>query len=365
MDPRAQHMATVLVNYCLGVRPGWWVLIWSHLPGEPLVVACTEEILRAGANPSVLFNSEENQEAFLREANDEQLRFLDPMGRVGIEQADALINIRATGNSRTLSSVDPARIALREKAREPLIETYMSRFIDDYRLTITEFPTNGSAQDAGMSLRQYEDFVYGAALLNEPDPVTAWADLGRRLNHLVEWLKDKSEVHITGEGTDLRVGVGGRTWVADDGHLNFPGGEVFTGPREDGVEGTVTFNTPGYYQGNEVSGVRLRYEAGKVVDATATANEAFLHRMLEMDDGARRLGEFAFGANPNIQKFTRNVLFDEKIGGTLHMALGRSIPQTRGENMSALHWDMVYDLRGGAEVTVDGRLFSRGGQFQV
>lgn len=365
MDPRAEKMATVLVEYCLAVQPGEWVAVMTETPGEPLAVACAGAILKAGGHPTTHLGSDHLQEVLLREGSDEQLAFIPPTSRTIYEQADRLILIRAPRNSRTLSGVDPGRIAVQNKAMEPLRETYMRRFIDAYRLVISEFPTYANAQDAGMSLRDYEEFVYGAALLSDPDPKAAWQRLGERQQRLVEWLRDKSEIHITGPGTDLRVQVAGRTWVNDDGHLNFPGGEVFTGPHEDGTEGTVTFNAPGYYSGREVTGIRLRYEAGKVVDASASSDEVFLLQMLDQDDGARRLGEFAFGTNPNIQKITKNTLFDEKIGGTLHMALGRSIPQTKGTNVSSIHWDMVYDLRQESEVRVDGQLFSRNGEFQV
>lgn len=216
-----------------------------------------------------------------------------------------------------------------------------------------------------MSLHDYEEFVYGAGLLFEPDPVQAWKNLAARQQAIINWLSDKQTIHITGPGTDLTVSVAARTWINDTGHENFPGGEVFTGPIEDSTQGVIQFTFPAFYQGREVTGVRLAFERGVVVEATATSDEDYLNKMLDMDAGARRLGEFAFGTNPGIQTFTKNTLFDEKIGGTLHMALGRAYPETGGENVSALHWDMVYDLRGGSEVTVDGKAFSRNGEFCI
>ncbi|GAC1322501.1 MAG: aminopeptidase [Chloroflexota bacterium] len=365
MDPRVEKMAHVLVNYCLAVKPGEWVSMNSELPGEPLVVACAEAILKVGGHPTAQLQSDAMNETLLYQGNDDQLAFTSPAARVVFDQADKIINIRAPQNSRSMSGVDPTRIAIRNKAMQPLMETYMHRFIDAYKVVITEFPTYAAAQDAGMSLRQYENFVFDAAQLNHADPMAAWRSMGERQQRLVEWLQDKSEVHISGPGTDLTLNVAGRTWINDDGHLNFPGGEVFTGPHEGATQGTISFNLPGYYQGREVTGVRLRYESGKVVDAGAVGDEEFLLQMLDMDEGARRLGELAFGSNYNVQKVTKNTLFDEKIGGTLHMALGRSIPQTGGQNMSAVHWDMVFNLRDGAEVTVDGALFSQNGEFKV
>jgi aminopeptidase len=255
---------------------------------------------------------------------------------------------------------------MRQKALEPLLATYLNReAAGEMRVTGAQYPTPAAAQDASMSLTDYEDFVYGAGLIDEPDPVEAWKQLGRRQEKVIEWLTGKETVQIVGPGTDLTLSVAGRTWVNDDGHANFPGGEVFTGPIEDSANGVIQFTYPAYLHGPEVTGVRLVFKDGKAVEASATGNEEYLLQMLGMDEGARCLGEFAFGTNPGIQRFTKNTLFDEKIGGTLHMAVGRSIPETGGVNESALHWDMVYNLREGAEVRVDGELFSKNGEFCI
>jgi len=366
VDPRPEKMADVLVNYSAQVRGGDWVVIEAHVLGEPLVEACVRAALRAGANPTVHLSSDDIQETVLREATEEQLTFVSPSYRITFEQADARIVILAPSNTRALSGVDPDRMALAQKAREPVMETFMRRSAaGELRWTIAAYPTQAAAQDAGMSLHDYADFVYGAGLLDESDPVAAWQSLGERQQRLIDWLQDKETVHITGPGTDLNVSVAGRTWLNDDGHKNFPGGEIFTGPVEDSVNGTIEFTYPAYLPGREVSGVRLVFERGVVVEASARDGEDFLHRMLDMDEGARRLGEFAFGCNPGIQQFTKNTLFDEKIGGTLHMALGRAYPETGGTNLSALHWDMVYNLRNGAEVTVDGEVLSQNGEVRV
>jgi aminopeptidase len=366
MDPRLRKMADVLVNYSVGAKPGQWIAIQTPIPGEPLAVACTEAILRAGAHPSVFFASEEVQEARLRLSNDDQLTFIAPTARLLLEQADATIAILAPRNTRSLSGIDPQQMAKSSKAMQVLGELQMTRTADgSFRWTIAAYPTPAGAQDANMSLRAYEDFVYGAGLLDEDDPIAAWRALAQRQQQLIGWLEGKREFHITGSGTDLRLSVEGRTWINDDGHFNFPGGEIFTAPVEDSVEGTIQFNFPAFYGGREVTGVRLVYRGGRVVEASATGDEAYLLQMIDLDENARRLGEFAIGTNPGIHDFTKNTLFDEKIGGTLHMALGRSIPGTGGENQSALHWDMVYNLRDGAEITVDGQLFSRNGEFAV
>jgi aminopeptidase len=367
MDPRVEKLADVVVNYCVSVKSGDWVVIQSSFLGEPLADACVAAVLKAGGYPSVVYNGPHNRETYFRHANDDQIKFISPLNRTAIEQMDVSIAIDAPTNTRSASGLDPAKLAMANKAGEPLFVTYMQRVAEGkLRWTLTVCPTEAGAQDAGMSLRDYEDFVYNADMLSEPDPVAAWNALGERQQRIADWLENKSVIHIDGPGTDLTVNVEGRHWENDQGKLNFPGGEVFTGPHENATEGTIEFSFPGFYAGREVTGVRLVFKEGKVVDASASGDNAFLQEMLNMDEGARRLGEFAFGLNPGIQKFTKNTLFDEKIGGTLHMALGRSIPETGGTNESALHWDMVYELRGnGARVTVDGQTFIEDGKVVI
>lgn len=366
MDPRVDAMASVLVNYSVGVKKGDWIVIQSPILGEPLADACTKAVLEAGGQPTVLFSSEVISETIYRTADDEQLKYISPVTHTIFEQSDGRISILAPRNTRALTQIDPARMALSSQAATPLQELMMRRTAEgSFHWTIGAYPTPAAAQDANMSLRSYENFVFGAGLLDRPDPVQAWKEVGERQARLVEWITPRSEIHITAPGTDLRLSVAGRTWLNDDGKKNFPGGEIFTAPIEDSVEGFVEFSFPAFYGGREVTGVRLVFERGVVTEATARGDEAFLQQMLGMDEGARRLGEFAFGTNPGIQRFTKNTLFDEKIGGTLHMALGASYPESGGQNKSALHWDMVLDLRNESEVTVDGELFSRNGEFQV
>jgi aminopeptidase len=366
MDARITKMADVLVNYSIGVRPEDWTVIQTTPHGIPLAVACVEAILRAGGYPGMNLYSEEIQEAVLRHASDRQLAFVSPTARTIVEHEDCSIGIMAPGNTRAMAGIDPQRLALQAKAASPVQETYMARAASgDLRWTATAYPTQAAAQDAGMSLREYEDFVFGAGLLDAPDPVEAWQRLGERQQRVAEWLEGKDEMRVHGPVTDLTLSVAGRTWLNDDGHKNFPGGEVFTSPVEDSAEGVVQFAYPAAYGGREVTGVRLVFRAGKVVEAHATADQAFLQEMLALDEGSSLLGEFAFGTNPGIPRFTKNVLFDEKMGGTLHMALGHSILEAGGTNISGLHWDMVFDLRTETEVTVDGQVLLKNGVFQI
>jgi aminopeptidase len=232
----------------------------------------------------------------------------------------------------------------------------------------TLYPTQAHAQDAEMSLEEFTEFVYGACFLNEDDPAAAWTRLGQQQQRYVDWLKGKHRVRVRGTDTDLRLSVEGRVFINSDGKRNFPSGEFFTGPVEDSADGTIRYSIPSIYGGRPVQEIRLRFEQGRVVEASAAQGESFLRQMLELDAGARYLGEFAFGNNFGITRGIRNILFDEKIGGTVHLALGQSYPETGGQNASALHWDMICDLRpaaGGGEVWVDDELFMRDGQLVV
>jgi aminopeptidase len=366
VDPRVQKLAEIVVGYAVGVRPGDCVVTTTTTSGEPLARACQDAILKVGGHPSTILESEAMQEGFLRHAGDDQLRFPSPFTRVMAQQADCIITILAPSAIRPFAGIDRARLALRDKATQHLREIVSQREQSgELRRTITQYPTEAAAQRAGMSGPDYEEFVYDAAFLDEEDPVAAWRALSRRQQRLIEWLSDKRTIRVVAPGVDLTVSVAGRTWINSDGHRNFPSGEVFTGPIESLTSGSIAFNCPAYIHGNEVSDVRLAFDRGVVVEASAGLGDEVLQEMLRMDDGARRLGEFAFGTNDRIQTLTGNTLFDEKIGGTLHMALGRSYPETGGTNASALHWDMVYDLRGGGDVFVDGQLFSRDGVFQI
>jgi aminopeptidase len=359
-------MANLLVNYSVGVQPGQWVVVESNPLGEPMVAALVEEVLKAGGLPTPTFFSEAADLVMLRHANDQQLSFVAPIHEMEAQKADVQISIGAPANTRARAGIDPSRLAVQQKGRERILTVVMERAAQgSLRWTYAMYPTNASAQDAGMSLEEYEDFVYGAGLLDRPDPVAAWKEVGERNARLIEWLRPRQTVLITGPMVDLKVGVAGRTWDNDDGRFNFPGGEIYTGPQEDVTEGYIQFSYPAYEAGREATDVRLVFESGRVTEASASSGEDFLLEMLNMDEGARRLGEFAFGTNYGIQRFTKNTLFDEKIGGTLHMALGASYPETGGQNQSALHWDIVHNLRDGTEVRVDGELFSKNGEFCV
>jgi aminopeptidase len=365
-DPRVEALAQILVRYSTKVQNGDVCAIQSTTPAEPLVQAVYEEVLRAGGLPIVQLSTEGAAAAFYELASDEQLDWIPPTAKWTTENADVRIAIMADTNPRELSQVDPARQARSQKARKPLMETSMKRSADgDYRWALTLFPTQAYAAEAGMSLARYEDFYYAACLATDGDPVTAWQRQSDEVHRLVEWIEGREEVRITAPGTDVRMSIAGRSFVAATGERNMPDGEFFTGPVEDSAEGEVSFSFPASYGGREVDGVRFRFEEGRVVDASAEKGEEFLLEMLDTDEGARRLGELGIGTNYGITAGTKEILLDEKIGGTVHMAIGMSYPQTGGLNDSAVHWDMVCDLRQGGSIVVDGEELQRDGRFVV
>ena len=365
-DQRAEALAQILVRYSTGVKEGDVCVLQSTTTAEPLVQAVYEEVLRAGGLPIMQLTTEGAQAAFFDLASDAQLDWLPPTSTWAAENADVRIAVMADANARDLSRADPKRQARAQKARKPLMDTSMRRAAaGEYRWSLTLFPTHAYAAEAGMSLAQYEDFYYAACLVNDADPVTAWRRQSDEVKRLSEWVSGREEVQVRGPGTDIRLGVAGRTWIPCVGEHNMPDGEFFTGPVEDSVEGEVSFSFPATYSGREVSGVRFRFEGGRIVDASAERGEDFLIEMLDTDDGARRLGELGIGTNYGIATGTKEILLDEKIGGTVHMAIGMSYPESGGSNDSAVHWDMVCDLRQGGSITVDGEELQRDGRFVV
>ncbi|HST55421.1 MAG TPA: aminopeptidase [Solirubrobacteraceae bacterium] len=365
-DQRAQKLAQVLVQYSTEVQPGELVAIEGESAAEPLIQAIYEEVLRAGANPVVLMTPASAQSAFFTIANEQQLDYVSPIALQLTEQADVRMRIAATVNPRELSEVDPQLQVRRQRAMSPLMETIMTRSAaGEMRWVVCQYPTTGYASEAELSLASYERFLYGACLCDLDDPLAAWRNQAGEVNRLAAWIEGREQVHIQGPNTDLRLSIAGRKFIAADGKRNMPDGEFFTGPVEDSAEGEISFHLPTNFGGREVSGVHLRFQAGKVVDASAERGEQLLHQMLDSDPGARRLGELGIGTNFSITRGTRSILFDEKIGGTVHLALGRSYPETGGINESALHWDLICDLRKGGTITVDGVELQRDGVFSV
>ena len=360
------RLAELVVSYCIDAQPGETVLLEAPSLAAPLVNELYRRVLAAGAHPLPRVAVDGAEELVLREATERQLDWVNPRRADELRLADARVIVYAEWNSRELTSVDPARQARVARAHEPLATEAMARAArGELKWVVAGYPSASGAQDAEMSLEDYSGFVRGALLLDEADPAAAWRAFAAEVARVEEILDATRELRVVGEGTDLRLSAEGRTWVGSVGRENMPDGEVFTGPVETSVEGTIHFTFPAIFQGHEVEDVRLRFEAGEVVDATAARGQEFLREMIAMDEGARRVGEFAFGLNDGIDLFTRNILFDEKIGGTVHLALGASYPETGGVNRSGLHWDMICDLRAGSEVYADDELVYRDGRFVV
>ncbi len=365
-DIRLQRMAQVLVCYSLGVKKGDRLAIQGGAVAAPLIREVVREAIRAGAYPEVFTQVPGVQEIILKEGSDEQLAYIPPALRMVIEEYETTLQLFSSENTKSMSGVDPSRMALAQQATRELSNTFMKRSAEgSLRWSIAMFPTNAHAQDAEMSLSDFEDFMYRTCFLNDEDPVARWQDLSKKQERLVQWLNSKHTVHLRGQDTDLTLSIDGRTFINDDGHKNFPGGEFFTSPVEDSANGYIRYSFPASFGGRSVEDVRLRFENGVVVEATAAQGQDYLDKMLGMDEGARRLGEFAFGNNRNVDRCTKNILFDEKMGGTVHLALGAGFPEVGGSNESALHWDMVCDLRSGSEIRVDGELFCKDGEFVV
>ncbi|MGZ4258294.1 MAG: aminopeptidase [Gaiellaceae bacterium] len=357
-DPRVEAYAKLLVEDCLDVQPGWQVMVSGGVLARPLLEALSATIARRGAYAiqrlslgGVRFNL-----PWIQEAPDELLDNPAPLEVQAFRDADAWVAIEAPENTRELSALAPERLARLQAGLRPHLERMYSF---ELKWVGCQFPTAALAQDAGMSLTDFEDLLYGACLLD-------WGVERERMQHYAERFDEGEEVRIVAEGTDLTLSLAGRKGEVDAGGANMPGGEFFYSPLEDSASGTIAFTEfPATYTGREVSGIRLRFEDGRVVDASAEVNEDFLVEILDRDEGSRRLGELGIGCNPRITRYMKNTLFDEKIDGTVHLALGNGLPEVGGVNVSQVHWDIVKDLREGGRLELDGKVVQESGKWLI
>ena len=364
-DPRIKKLAQVMVRYSLGIKRGQKVYLQTSPAGQEFNLAFYEEAIKAGAHVDVIMSLPGAVEIFLKHASNQQLDFVSPVRKLIAETFDASLYIEANHNSRSLAGIDGSRMARARKALAPLSTQLMQRSAEGtHRWCLTVYPTHAMAQDANMSLADYREFVYGAGMLNEADPVAFWREEGRKQKELASWLKGHDRAVLKGENVDITLSIKDRVFEISDGKYNFPDGEIFTSPVEDSVNGWIRFKYPALYQGQEVNDIELWFENGKVVKEKAGKNQEYLTSMLNIDAGARVLGEWGIGTNYGIQRFTRNMLFDEKIGGTIHFAVGAGFPECGGRNESGLHWDMLCDMAD-SEITLDGDLFYRNGKTVV
>ncbi len=365
-DPRYDKLADLLVNYSTSVQPGEWVGILGDVSALPYMRAVYLAVLRAGGYPAVYMSDETMKRMFLREANDDQLRWLDPAMSLYYEQADVYIRIGALPNPRAMTNISASRVSQLQQAQSPWLRTRMKRAAEGKMKWVgTLVPSEGTAQDAGMSLEEYEDFYFSATFVDREDPVAEWRAMGEMQQRKIDWLRGRKHVKLQGSNVDLELSIDGRTFINACGERNMPDGEIFTGPVEDSVNGWIRYSYPSIVQGRAVEGIELRFEQGRVVSASAQKNEELLHAQLDTDAGSRYLGEFAIGTNFGIDRFTGQILFDEKIGGTIHTAIGAGYPDTGSKNQSAVHWDMICDMRTDSAIYVDGELFYRDGAFVV
>jgi aminopeptidase len=367
-DSRILKLARLIVHYATAVQPGDVVLIRGLSPlAEPLIQALYQEALRAGAYPFPYMHVS-MEDALAIDATDD-LKLLsepNPMLMQMYAQADVVIGIHAAENVRGLSGYTTENQSARALARSAPIKIQKARQADkSLRRCTTTFPTQAYAQAAGMSLLQYADVVFRACKVHLDDPVAAWVALREQQQRLVNFLVGKKHLHVVGENINLQMSIEGRIFINSAGTANLPDGEIFTGPVEDSVNGWVRFTYPAYYHDVEVQGIALTFEHGRVIEAIAAKNESFLHRMLDSDEHSRLLGEFAIATNTDIQQFTGDILLDEKMGGTIHLALGQGYLETGSLNQSQIHWDMICDMRGSSEIEVDGIVFYRDGLFLV
>jgi aminopeptidase len=364
-DPRLEKLARVLVDYSLELKPGQTFWLRTSPLAEELNLAVYEEAVRAGAHVFVDQRMPGAEEIFFKYASDEQLDYVSPIRELIAEQFDASLYIDAEHNSRKLSGIDGARIARARKAGAGLFHKITQRSAEgSYRWCITVYPTNSMAQDADMSLADYREFVYAAGMLNEEDPVAFWREQGKKQTELSNWLKGHDRAALKGADVDITLLIKDRRFEISDGQYNFPDGEIFTSPVEDSADGWIRFKYPAIYAGQEVTDIELWFENGRVVKEKAGKNQDLLTSLLDTDAGARTLGEWGIGTNYGIRRFSKNMLFDEKMGGTIHFAVGMGFPECGGRNESGLHWDMLCDMAE-SEITIDGELFYKDGKTVI
>jgi aminopeptidase len=365
-DPRIQKLAQILAGYSTAVRPGDRVAIETTTNAEPLVRALYEQTLKHGGHPHLLLRLPDQDKIFLESASDAQLDFTPAFQKLVTEQFEVYIRARADVDTRALRDIPPARQSRWQKGMAPVRNMMIRRGAEkSLRWVLAQFPTEAYAREAGLDFNVYQDFVYGACHAddNTPDPVAYWTSVEEKQRRIVERFEGHDKVKLIGPNVELSLSVKGRKFNNSSGHFNMPDGEIYTGPVEDSVNGWVRFSYPAIYQGRIVEGVELTFEKGRVTSSSASVDQEFLQKMIASDVGSHYLGEFAIGTNFEIDRFTRNILFDEKIGGTFHIALGAGYPETGSLNTSVIHWDFICDLRDDSEIRVDGVVVYRNGQF--
>jgi len=357
--------ANLLTRYCLDLKANDRVYVSSTYLAEPLLQEVFKAALELGAHPILHVDIDDTDRLMLQFANPDQLAFVNPLTKEAMGNFEAYLNIRAPFNMKSLQGIDNQKMKLRQDAMKGVNKAYFERTASGaMRRSLCQFPTQAAAQEAGMSLSEHQRFVYSACRLDEDDPVAAWLEVRQEQQRYVDYLNKCSNIHYQSTDVDITFSCKGRTWINSDGRANMPSGEVFTGPVEGSVNGRIKFTYPAIVMGNEVEGVELVVKDGRVESWSATRGKDFLDHIFTLD-GARYFGEVAVGTNYRIQRFTKNILFDEKIGGTIHMAIGQSYIQTGGKNQSPIHIDLIADMKNGGTITADGEVIYRDGKFVI
>jgi len=359
--------AKVLVDYSTKVKEDDLVIIrMESVKARPLVKEIYKECLLKGAHPVIRLSIPEAQEYFVKYANEKQLEYIDPMTKIEYEKANVLISIGAPENVKHMAKADSKKMAQRSKVTRPLSDLLLNRSAKgELNWVIADFPTDALAQEAKMSLEEYTEFLIKGCYLHENDPVSKWKEIGKEQDRIVDYLNKTTKIRYKGEKTDITFSTEGRVWISCCGLNNFPDGEIFTSPVEDSANGEIYFDYPAIYRGNESHKILLKLENGKVIYAKAEQGDEFFQNMINIDEGAKFVGEIAIGTNDMIQDITGNILFDEKIGGAIHMALGASYPETGGKNVSGLHWDLIKNMKNGGEIYADDKLIYQNGKFII
>jgi len=356
--------AKLLVEYSLELKKGDKLLIYSTYLAEELLKEVYAQALAAGAHPEFKIALNGTEKIFYDNASDSQLEYISPLSKYVYEKYDAALHILAPFNVKELQNTPAEKKQKCNAAKAHLNKLFMERAAaKELRWTLCVFPTNAEAQECGMSQSEYADFVYNCCFLYENDPIGCWNKLEKDQQKIVDLLNSKKEIHYKGSNIDVKFRTDGRTWINSSGKNNMPSGEVFTGPVEDSVNGKVRFSYPGIFMDQEIEDITLEIKDGQVINAKAAKGQELLDKVLEIP-GARRFGEAAIGNNERVNKFTKNMLFDEKMGGTIHMALGAAYPETGGLNESAVHWDLLADIKDG-EILADGEIIYKNGKFLI
>jgi len=366
MDNRIKKLAKVLLEYSLNIKKGEKLAIIGDVTALPLIKECYRIAIVQETFPQLVISADEMKEILLKRGSDEQIKYIPDNVKTLYESVDVILFFFGCSNTRLLTNVNPEKLKLSAQSLIEFNEIFMERVAKkELRYCSSMFPNQANAQEANMSLEEYEDFVYSAGYIDKEDPVIEWEKIEIKQEQLCRFLNTKKQLRILSRDTDLNMSIKGRKWINCCGKVNFPDGEVFTGPVEDSMEGHIRFSFPGIYSGREIEDIRLTFREGKVVEASAKKGEELLRQLLQTDEGASYVGEIAVGTNYNIRQFTRHMLFDEKIGGTVHLALGLSLPESLGKNRSAIHWDMLCDMKKGGRIYADNELVYKDGKFLI